>query len=227
VRKEIPIYDSLDQKHFSGTFTMTVKAVVAKPNGDAREETLEVVEVASSPGSPYKNHIVKATENGKDVTAERQRKEDERAREEAVKTKRAKPEKEEGLSLEVRVPAGEDLTLFEFGPAKEEGDLLVAPFSPLAQHRKGEGIAEDRLAWRKDTLDPVWIEAKPITMPSHVSEMAMRFELGRTGDLVYAHRTVTDGLGGVLWIKRRFHLETAISHVRPSSAPSPTPPPAS
>ena len=48
--------------------------------------------------------------------------------------------------------------------------------------------------------------------------MTLRMELVRAGEMIYVARTVTDGVGGVLFIKRKFHVETEIRDLAPPPA---------
>ena len=96
----------------------------------------------------------------------------------------------------------------------------MAPFAPTAPGRKKDNMTQGRLAWDPATGDPLWIEARYVDPPTGIKEMLLRFELAREGDLLYLRRTVTQGVGGMLWIKRKFDVEMVISDTpHPPSRP--------
>ncbi|MCU0292876.1 MAG: hypothetical protein MUF10_12940 [Thermoanaerobaculaceae bacterium] len=205
----------LEKDHFAGRYTMTTKAVIAKPDGSNREETSEVAHVVQDGSAEPEVTLVSSLRDGKDVTAERQKQMAESRAKEAEKGK--KPEKDEdGFSASMRLPLGEDEGLFEYGPPRSEGAVLVAPFAPTASGRKKDNMTEGRLAWDPATGDPLWLEARYVDPPTGIKEMLLRFELARAGDLLYLRRTVTKGVGGMLWIKRTFDVEMVISEIQPA-----------
>ena len=212
----------LEKDHFAGRYTMTTKAVIAKPDGSNREETAEVARVVQNGTAEPEITLVSSLKDGKDVTAERQKQMAESRAKEAEKAKKAeKAEKDEdGFSASMRLPLGEDTGLFEYGPPRSEGAVLVAPFAPTAQGRKKDNMTEGRLAWDPATGDPLWLEARYVDPPTGIKEMLLRFELAREGDLLYLRRTVTKGVGGMLWIKRTFDVEMVISDIQPISPPA-------
>jgi hypothetical protein len=205
----------LEKDHFAGRYTMTTKAVIAKPDGSNREETSEVARVVQDGSAEPEITLVSSLKDGKDVTAERQKQMAESRAKEAEKAK--KPEKDEdGFSASMRLPLGEDEGLFEYGAPRSEDAVLVAPFAPTAQGRKKDNMTEGRLAWDPTTGDPLWLEARYVDPPTGIKEMLLRFELARAGDLLYLRRTVTKGVGGMLWIKRTFDVEMVISEIQPA-----------
>jgi hypothetical protein len=211
--------EGLEKDHFAGRFTMTTKAVIAKPDGSNREETSEVAHVVQNGTAQPEVTLVSSLKDGKDVTAERQKRMAEERAKQADTAK--KPEKDEdGLSASMRLPLGEDVALFEYGPSQAEGSVLVAPFSPTASGRKKDNMTEGRLAWDPATGDPLWLEARYVDPPTGIKEMLLRFELAREGDLLYLRRTVTKGVGGMLWIKRKFDVEMVISDIQPLPPPA-------
>lgn len=210
--------EALEKGHFAGRYTMTTRAVIAKPDGSNREETSEVARVVQDGSAEPEITLVSSLKDGKDVTAERQKQMAESRARETEKAKKAeKTEKDEdGLSASMRLPLGDDAGLFEYGPPRSEGGVLVAPFTPTAQGRKQDNMTEGRLAWDPTTGDPLWIEARYVDPPTGIKEMLLRFELARAGDLLYLRRTVTKGVGGMLWIKRAFDVELVFSEIQPA-----------
>ena len=211
---------SLSEEGPSGSYTMTTRSLVTKPDGSDREEGRTVVEIARLADGSRRVTVREAVTNGKDETAKRQQELDRaRAERDKAKTATKKDGGEEGISL--GLPVGEDAAKYDYAPAIAEGALEVASFAPSRAHAKDDGVTRGRLAWRRDSLDPAWLEAQPVDLPTGVSEMTMRIDFARTGDVVYPRLTVTDGLGGVLWIKRRFHVEVEIGEITPLPAEAP------
>ena len=199
------------------SYTLTTRSTVAKPDGDDREDSVLIHEISRLADGSRRVKVRQATTNGKDETAERQKQIDE-ARAERATSKADKKKNKEEHSVSLGLPFGEDAGKYEFSAPTAEGDLLVASFAPSPAHAKDDGVTRGRVAWRGDTLDPAWLEAQPVELPTGVSAMTMRFEFARAGALVYPRLTVTDGQGGLLWIKRRFHIEVEITDLAPESA---------
>jgi hypothetical protein len=218
---------ALDKETFAGTYRITTKSVVSKPDGSAREDRLDVMEITQPAGGEAEVTVVSATENGQDVTTKRresvakQRAKQEKEKQEKEKQEKEKQEKkdEEGsFSASMRLPLGEDLVLFELGPTKGSG-VLTASFAPLRSARKEKNMTQGTLAWDETSGDPLWIEASYVDPPTGLKEMVLRLEIGREGDILHLRRTVTRGVGGLLWIKRAFDVEMTISDLTPAPNP--------
>ncbi len=206
-------------KGFIGSYTLTVRGVVEKPGGKDRQETLRIVAVSRRADGATENRVVKAVDNGKDVTDE------ERAKAaKATPTPTRTPTPPQGQrkggsakgSMEIKLPFGDDAKLYRIGVPVEEGELAVVAYEPLPEHRKDEGVAKGRLAWRRDTLDPAWLEAEMLSLPTGASRLVMRFEFAREGAVLYPKVTTTSGAGGILWIKRNFEARMEISDLTPA-----------
>ena len=210
-------FAALGDKGTVASYTLTTRATVAKPDGGDRQETVEIDEFTRLADGSSRVTVRRATTNGKDETAKHQKQIDE-ARAEKEKRKADKKKDSESHSISLRLPIGDDSSAYEFASPVAEGDLLVSSFAPAAAHAKDDGVTRGRVAWHGDTLDPAWLEAQPVELPTGVSAMTMRFEFARAGALVYPRLTVTDGQGGLLWIKRRFHIEVEITDLAPESA---------
>jgi hypothetical protein len=201
---------------FQGTYTMTIRSSVSKLDGSDREleeQTLELVQPAA--GEPL-SRVVRASKDGKDVTATRQRELEGEQRDRKADSGKSGKKSSESITLTASMPAGEEAAWFEFGAPTLEGDLLVASFTPRSEHRDKEGITQGRMAWHPGTMDPVWVEARPLKLPKHATDLVMRFEVRREGEMLVLGRMVTDGSGGFLWIKRRIHAEMETSEIHPA-----------
>lgn len=207
---------ALDSGSFQGTYTVNVSSVVSKLDGSDREEQTEELEVVQPASGAALTHVVRAHSAGKDVTLKRQREVDEEHRAGAAETGSDGDKSPDQLTFSATLPAGENVSSFEFGAPIRDGELLVASFAPRRESRDRDGITTGRMAWRDDTLDPAWIEARPVRLPKRATELQMRFELQREGELLFMRRLVTDGAGGMLWIKRRIHAEVKFSEVHPA-----------
>lgn len=208
---------ALDKEFFAGTYRVTTKSVVSKPDGSAREDRLDVMEITQPAGGEAEVTVVSATENGQDVTAKRRESvAKQRTKQEKEKQEKQEKQDEEGsFSASMRLPLGEDLALFELGPTKGSG-VLTASFAPLRSARKEKNMTRGTLAWDETSGDPLWIEASYVDPPTGLKEMVLRLEIGRAGDILHLRRTVTRGVGGLLWIKRAFDVEMTISDLAPA-----------
>lgn len=200
-----------------GAFTLTTRAVISKPDGDDREESVTVMRMAGGPDGPEVKEIVSATRDGKDVTAEA-RGELEKERKQAGKTDEKEKEEEDDDGFGMTLPGGKQTGKFAFTALPVADGACGAAFAPRAEHAKEPGLTTGELRWDCTTLDPLWLTARPVKNPKGVKEMTLRMELVRTGEMIYVARTVTDGVGGVLFIKRKFHVETEIAELAPPPA---------
>ena len=200
---------------WTGSFTVTTRAVVSKPDGDDREESITVMRMGGGPDGPEVREIVSATRGGKDVTAEA-RGELEKERKEARKAaERSDTKDEDDDGFEMTLPGGKQTDKFAFAARADADGGCGASFSPRAEHAKEPGLTTGELRWDCTTLDPLWLAAQPAKYPKGIKEMTLRMEIARAGDTLYVARTVTDGVGGVLFIKRKFHVETEIAELAP------------
>lgn len=199
---------ALESDDFSGSYTLTTRSVVAKPGGRDPEATEMVMAVRHRPGEPDEQRVVRAARNGEDVTHEL------RANLEREQTKgREEPDADDddGASVGIALPGAETLGRYRFVPSPAAAGTVVATFSP--DDAKADDAVSGRLAWDPENLDPLWIEVEPSTMPKHVKRLSTRIELGRDGERLWPRRTVMEGLGGFLLIKREFRVEVEVTDV--------------
>ena len=201
-----------EARKIGGPAKVVSRAVVSKPGGGDREEIVEETLLAADGTS--ESRIVSATKDGKDVTAEkRAEREKKKARtdktDKADKTAKAAPEGGRA-SLGFKVPTGEDRPLFAFDEPRIEGELLVAAYRPVRGAR-GDDLSAGRIAWRQETGEPAWLEATYVSMPTGLKEFLVRFEFAGKGDGTYTRLVRTQGVGGLLWIKRKFDVTVEIT----------------
>ncbi len=198
----------LESDDFAGSYTLTTRSVVAKPGGKDPETTEMVMTVRHRPGEPDEQRLVRATRNGEDVTDEARTSLD-RAEE---KRREASDGDDEGeVSVGLALPEAETFGRYRFVPSPPSGGTLVAAFSP--DDEEADDAVSGRLAWDPASLDPVWIELEPSSMPKHVKRLSTRIELDGTGEGLWPRRTVMEGLGGFLLIKREFRVEVEVTDV--------------
>jgi hypothetical protein len=196
---------------------LTTRGTISKPNGNDREDIVRVERVAAGVNGPEVVEIVSVTRNGEDVTAEAREnhakkleKEESKAR--AGVASKANEEDVDGFSL--TLPTGKDEERFAFSPLPTGDGTCGASFAPGREHAKEAGLAVGELHWDCETLDPLWVTGRPAKNPRWVSELAIRMELQRSGEMLFVARTVTRGVGGLLFVKRRFHIVTEVSDLR-------------
>jgi hypothetical protein len=217
--------DAFLPEQFRGSLTIRTASVVSKPSGKDREEETEVQRFTRHGDGSGESVIVSATENGKDVTEKRRQEHEKRQQaeqqSEGSRAQTGDSAKKDKHGSGMRLPAGEDLAIYAFSAPTETEGLLVASFEPLPGHRKDDEVMKGRLAWHADTLDPAWIELSFADPPTGLQEMLMRFDLARVGDALFVRHMVTDGVGGMLFIKRRFHAEMEITDLQPDPPAAP------
>lgn len=205
-----------DEHAFAGSYTITQRSVVSKPNGADREEGLVVIEVSRLPGAAPQRRLIRAVENGEDVTAKAA--EDFARTQEKLERKREE-EKEDGSqpgSVELQLPSGDQWARLRFSPPRPEAGAMVSPFEPAAGQEGGPAGA-GALAWDPETLEPLWLTFSPAANPRFVKELSLRVDFVRLDGHLCAARMVTEGVGKFLLLKRHFRVETEISglHVPP------------
>ena len=206
---------------FVGSYRLTVNAVISKTNGTVTDEDLTDMAVSRSVDGIQQETILRATKNGKDTTAESRAEQAKRKAKDLGKTKRNEKKTSDGeISVGLKIPGPKTADSFVYQALASEHGACRVGYSPNQEHQKDEGISKGELAWKCDTLDPLWATAELVDLPSHVSEMKARLEFARDGGTAYMSRLTTDGAGGILFIKRKFHMMMEISDLVPSPAPS-------
>jgi hypothetical protein len=206
---------------FVGSYRLTVSAAISKTNGTVTDEDLTEMAVSRSADGIQQETILRATKNGKDTTADARAKQNKGKTQDKGKTDKKATKSSDGeLSVGLRMPGPTTVDSFVYQPlASEHGSCRVG-YAPSKDHQKDEGISKGEVAWQCETLEPLWATAELVDLPSHVSELKARLEFARAGSTAYMSRLTTDGAGGILFIKRNFHMVMEISELAPSSAPS-------
>ncbi len=208
-----------DSQDFVGSFVFTVTSVVQKPNGKARQAMEMVVETTRHGDGSEDHRLIRMLEDGKDITAEKRGEMNKLMGEEKETGSRDNADEE----IEAFVsPFGKTADRYQFSPTRREGDAVLVDFEPRPDHRKDDGMATGTVAWQFETLDPLWMAVKIVQPSGPMSELDIRMEFERLGELVHVQRLFTAGLAKVLLIKREFAMDIRISDVRPGGDQSST-----
>ncbi|MGC4115833.1 MAG: hypothetical protein QM765_14795 [Myxococcales bacterium] len=188
---------------FVGSCRTVVNAVVSKTDGSDPEVNFAEALVTRTAEGTKTETILRSTKNGADTTAESR-----------AKREKAKAKQEDGKAkFKLDVPGAKTAEHFVYSTQPSQGNICRAKFTPAEAHRKVEGISSGELAWRCDSLEPLWMTATPLDPPSRVSEVMARMEFARAGGTYYVAKLATDGVGGILFIKRKFKMTVDITDV--------------
>lgn len=204
----------LDGKGFVGSYLLTVKADVEAPGED--ERSFEVQEVTIEPDGTKRTRLVKAVENGRDVTAERLAQGEGEERESADR-------EEHSIELD-GLPFADGGKGVRFGKVRQKDGLLLARFDSRAGSKRvgaaeddeGDVFDEGEIAWDAASGDPVWVDLGAGDPPRFVSEISLRLEYGRTAGVLHPTRIVTKTKAGVpLLFRVKVDIDVAVSEVKP------------
>lgn len=198
----------LESDDFAGSYTLTTRSIVAKVGGKDPETTEMMMTIRHRPGEPDEQRLVWATRNGEDVTDEARASLD---RAEEKRREESDGEDEGEVSVGVALPGAEAFGRYRFVPSPPSGGAEVSAFSP--DDEEADDAVSGRLAWDPASLDPLWVELEPSSMPRHVKRLNTRIELDGIGERLWPRRTVMEGLGGFLLIKREFRVEVEVTDV--------------
>ncbi|MCG6964430.1 MAG: hypothetical protein LJE95_14320 [Acidobacteria bacterium] len=214
----------LDSAGFRGSYVVTTRSVVSKPSGSKREETVTVVTVTDRRGSEPEKALVRAERNGKDVTVAMREKLAKKWQKESrnptsgSSADRSSGNEEDGHSTSLTLPGAAELAAYRFTPVTNTDSVVVVKLQ--AEDDTSNSAGSGRMAWNPTTLDPLWLEFTPHKNPRFIKAISLRVEFARAGRFVYPERMVTDGRGGMLFIKRTFHVETKIDGLKPAEGSS-------
>ena len=182
---------------FAGEYLRTTRTQILSLSGAVLGEEEETVRVRARAGWQAVE-LVRALEEGKDVTAERKK---------TFSPTPAGAEPGDGAALS---PKGTGLA---FSPLSLPPGQCGASFAPALRKASGP---KGRLAWDCATLTPLWAEVTPSDAPKELSEPHVRFEFARSGELLYAERYTLEGLvaDGSTVVRMRLVLE--ISGLKPA-----------
>lgn len=206
-------FQVLDGRGFAGSYVLSTHVVVSAPGEDGPEDSLEVQEVTIHPDGTRETRLVRAVEDGRDVTAERSERHN-------GQREHARHDDHTEIDIDL-LPLGPNGGRYVFATPRQRDGLLVAAFRPTSKARDDERDDEDMLgrgevAWDPATGDPAWIEVGPDVAPPFVSKLIIRFEFARAGGILYPRLVHTSTRAGVpLILKVKVDVDIEVSDVRP------------
>lgn len=209
LRRAQAALDLLDGRGFAGSYRVTIKAHVVASGEDGPEDTLEVEDVTIAPDGTRTTRLVRAVEDGRDVTAERLAKGD------ADETDAAGDESHDSFDLEL-VPLGANAPRYSFAPPRIRDGVATAEFRPVARGDEAEDLGRGEIAWDPASGDPLWIATGLAEHKAGVSELSLRFEFARVGSVLYPAAIRTRTKAGIpLLFRLRLSVDLAITDLKP------------
>ncbi len=195
---------------FVGRCTMVADTVVSTTKGRVTREVSMTVRLTHRPDGTVERRLLSFVEDGKDVTEKRRAKIDgtEPSREDDG-------EREKG---DVRLPVGDDAGLYRFGRPTPVDGLLQVAFEPRPGTKDLGGLARGTIAWDPGTLDPVRIRYEALDPPGPLKELRGTLRYERRGGVLYLVEMHSEGLAGLLLMKRRFASTIRFTEIRPAGA---------
>jgi hypothetical protein len=164
-------------------------------------------EVEQTANGRSSTRLLRYVENGIDVT------EDQRA---VIENIAGPDTSQDGHRSDLTRPSGDTADRYLFGEPELFGSEVVVDFEPAPGHEDDTDLAEGRLAWDPDTLDPIWMELTAVHPPPPLKQLSVRFEFAKLEDLTVVVRKVTDGLAKVQMMQREFHTDLRFDDLRPA-----------
>ena len=223
LRRAQAALDLLDGRGFIGSYRVTVKAHVVASGEDGPEDTLEVEDVTIAPDGTRTTRLVRAVEDGRDVTAERLAKGNADDTQEAGDDSRAalgrgrvalggNPPRYKLAPPRLRNRAAR----YSFAPPRIRNGVATAEFRPVARGDEAEDLGRGEIAWDPATGDPLWIGTGLAERKVGVSELSLRFEFARVGDVLYPAAIRTRTKAGIpLLFRLRLSVDLAITDLKP------------
>lgn len=212
--------DRLEALMRNASMTMTVKG--EELDGDGKpKSTFESVSRLTVQGGQSSQELVKAVENGRDVTEERRLKRAERKKEKEKEKQEGDEKGRKSVSIGAVLPFGsEEVAKYEFAllaPSKANPDLVRLAFKP-------RGEKSDKLMIGDALVDPekgelVRLSMRPSKNARFVDHLVMELEFDAVTPAGRAlSRLDARGDGGFLLIHKWFHVETRFSDYQVDAA---------
>lgn len=209
---------------------MDVRMVMKKKDGTVTD-TAEVAYRVLGAGDDTRTEVIKATENGKDVTekvrAEERKEAEKEKAEKAAKAGKKRDDREEAKGKKDGATFTLDPAYHPFSPksqgritATRAGEAQIGSrravlFTFRDEAEEGRGGMEGKAWLDPGTGAPVQVEAKPLKLPKHADAMDLRISFSEGGEgLWYAEKCEVRGSGGLLWIQRRVESTFRFSEFR-------------
>lgn len=194
--------------------TMVMVSEMLDKKGKAEETTEIHFRLFLKPDGELEQEMLKYIENGKDLTAAKKAEmEKEQAREKAESGKRqAEGGDKEEVSVGVEVagvfhPDLQKETQVRPGVLRRAVGDRMGLEHPFTQKQKDGSVVKGTAWLDRETGLPIEVDYVPDPLPKHVKEMTtvIRYGPGQ-GENWHAVEMVTQGVGGILFIKKRFRL---------------------
>ena len=216
LRRAQAALELLEGRGFVGSYRVTVKAHVVASGEDGPEDTLEIEDVTIAPDGSKTTRLVRAVEDGRDVTAKRLA---EDAGHEAERADHDSHDSHDSFDLEL-VPLGAHAPRYSFGPARVRDGVATAKFEPAAHGGEDDKLGRGEVAWDVATGDPLWIDTGMAKRRVGLSELSLRFEFARAGGVLYPKSIRTRTKAGIpLLFRLRLTLDLDISDLKPQQVP--------
>jgi len=200
--------------------TMVMVSEMLDKNGKATETTEIHFRLFQPAGGELEQELVKYIENGKDLTASKRAEMEKAEAEEEAKDKKRRAESGErkgegdGESVSVGVevagvfhPDLQKETQASAGVQRKAVGARMGLGHPFTQKQKDGSLLKGTAWLDRATGLPLEVDYAPDPFPKHVKEMATVIRYGPgEGENWHASELVTEGTGGILFIKKRFRL---------------------
>lgn len=180
--------------------------------GQATETTEIHFRIVQGPDGDLDQEMLKYIENGKDVTAAKQAEMEKAQAEADKKGKKTENRDDEEVSVGVEV-AGIFHPDLQKGTSVKPGVRRLAVGGTMGlehgfSQKQKDGSVLKGTAWLdRETGLPLEVDYVPDPLPKHVKEMTTVLRYGPgTSDRWHAVEMVTEGSGGILFIKKRFRF---------------------
>jgi hypothetical protein len=185
-----------DDADKAGAVTMTSTSEELDSDGKVVHTRVRVIRTGKT------DELISATDDGKDVTAEKKKKFEERAREHKEELKLDSP-----FAGKVQ-----DKYVFgDLGPDKADPSLTRISFAP--KEGKSEEVAIGEATVDAATGEPVRFQLRPSELPRFADHVLVRIELGaKSGVGRRVSKVSVEGDGGLLFIKKRFRATTVYAY---------------
>ena len=209
LRRAQAALDLLEGRGFAGSYRITTKAHVVASGEDGPEDTLEVEDVTVARDGSRTTRLVRAVEDGRDVTAKRL------AAGEGGEKEHADGDSHDSFDLEL-VPLGANARRYAFANARVRDGIATAEFRPAVRGSDDDDLGRGEIAWNVESGDPLWIDTGMAERKVGVSELSLRFEFARTGDVLYPKAIRTRTKAGIpLVFRLRLTLDLEITDLKP------------
>lgn len=222
------VEDATKRVYETWSYTLSVDSKELDKKGKTKTE--EIVDLRHHENG--QEELLRDVKDGKDITADRKKEEQAHATPSPSATATAAAKKgddgDDGGGLGFESPFARDKQpLYRFerasGAAATEPGVLRIRFTPKDPKRKGAMAGEAEVEDATGRVRSMTMH--PAKLPTLVSQLEVTMVLGTTLDAgPVLSKIVVDATGGILFVKKRFHVVTTFSEFAPPSTTAPAPP---